>query len=178
MININFEDKTYTIKNQVSELLIKDFEHICSILNDKEKNKIDKWSEIFIYLGLPEEVVDEFDSFAFINIIKEFNLIDVEGEDFAKEIILDDKTYIAYEDKFKLTVKEMSLIEYYVQKNENRYLGEMMAIIYKHPDYDKTINFDKAHIHFKAELIRKQITTNKAIPFITFLSKRLIKDNE
>jgi hypothetical protein len=53
-----------------------------------------------------------------------------------------------------------------------------MAIIYKRPGFDKTINFDKAHIHHKAELFRKNLTADKVIPFISFLSKKLIGDYE
>ena len=60
--------------NSVDELLLKDFEYITSIFNDKEKQHFEKWSEIFVFLGLPEDVVDEFDTFAFIDIIKEFNI--------------------------------------------------------------------------------------------------------
>ena len=72
----------------------------------------------------------------------------------------------------------MSLIEHYIDKNDKRYLGEVMAVIYKVPGADKTINFDKAHIHHKAELFRKGLTADKVIPIISFLSKKLVKDYE
>ena len=178
MLNINYNGKTYSIRNNVEELLLKEFEEITKIFNDKGKLHFEKWSEIFIYLGLPEEIANELDSFAFIEIIKEFNIDNITSKEIIKEIIIDGDNYIAYNGVFKLTVKEMSLIEGYIKSNENRYLGEIMAIIYKRPGVDKNINYDKAHIHFKAELFRKNVTTDKAVPFISFLSKKLIKDFE
>jgi len=176
MINLKFDSKTYQIKNSINEFLINEFEHICSILNDKEKNHLTKWTEIFIYLGVPEDVIDNFDSFDFIEMIKQFNIFTTESTDFIKEIVLDDITYIAFDDKFKLTVKEMTLIEDYIQKNENRYLGEILAVIYKRQDLDKSMTYDKAHLKYKAELIRKQVMADVAIPIIGFLSKKLIND--
>jgi len=176
MINLKFDGNTYQLKNSTNEFLINEFEHICSILNNLEKNHIEKWTEVFKYLGIPEDVIDNFDSFDFIEMIKEFNIFTTDSTEFVKEIVLDGITYTAFDEKFKLTVKEMTLIEDYVKKNDNRYLGEMLAVIYKRTDLDKTMTYDKAHLKFKAELIRKQINADVAIPIIGFLSKKLIND--
>ena len=178
MLKINYNQKTYEVRNNVEELLLKEFEDVSAIFNYKEKDQFEKWSEIFVYIGLDQEIVDELDTFAFIDIIKEFNIVNLESTDIIKDFEIDGDLYVAYEDKFKLTVKEMTLVEHYIKKNENRYLGEIMAIIYKRPGFDKTINFDKAHIHHKAELFRKSLTADKAVPFISFLSKKLITDYE
>lgn len=178
MLKINHKEKTYQVRNNVDELLLKEFEEVSSIFNNKDKDYFEKWSEIFVYLGLEQDFVDELDTFAFIDIIKEFNIVNLDKTDIIKEIEVEGDLYVAYDEQFKLTVKEMTLIEHYIKKNENRYLGEIMAIVYKRPGFDKTINFDKAHIHHKAELFRKNLTADKAIPFISFLSKKLIYDYE
>ena len=178
MLRIKYKEEVYEIKNSPNELLLKDFEYVTNIFNDKEKQHFEKWSEIFVYLGLPESVVDDFDTFAFIDIIKEFNILNKSNNDIIKDFTIDNETYIAYDEEFRLTVKEMSLIEHYIDKNDKRYLGEVMAVIYKVPGADKTINFDKAHIHHKAELFRKGLTADKVIPIISFLSKKLVKDYE
>jgi hypothetical protein len=162
--------------NSVDEFLVKDFEQICSILNNKEKQSFQKWSEVFIYLGLPENIVDDFDAAAFISIIKEFNIQSKLETEIKKEIELDGIKYQAFDEKFKLTVKETALIEGYIAKNDNRYLGEILAVIYKRQDITKDMHYDKAHIHYKAELIRKEITADVAVPLINFMSKRLIND--
>ncbi len=46
MLKINLNEKSYEIRNSMNELLIKEFEHITSLLNDKEKQYFEKWSEI------------------------------------------------------------------------------------------------------------------------------------
>jgi len=179
MIKLNYNEKTYNVKNSVDEFLINEFEDICGILNNKEKNYLQKWSEIFIYLGVPEDVVDDFDSFAFIEIIKQFNIHDLtQHTNFVKEIELDGNTYVCFDEKFKITVKEMTLIESAINKNENRYLGDVLAILYKRENIQKELHYDKAHLKYKAELIRKEIKAEVAIPIIAFLSKKLIKDYE
>ena len=173
MINI----KGYEVKNLNNELLIKDFEHITMLFNDKEKMFFEKWAEIFIYLGVPEEVVDNFDVDDFIIGIKDFNDVsDQKNINIIKDITIDGVEYSCYDENFKITVKDMSLIEEYAKKNENRYLGDVMAVLYKRVDADKNVNYDKSHIHYKAELFRKEITIDKLVPILNILSNKLIKE--
>lgn len=177
MITLNYENQSYKLKNSADEFLIKEFEHICSILNDTERHHVDKWSEILVYLGVPQDLVDNLDGFEFLEIIKNFNIDDTQySPEIIKDIEIDGIKYQAYDETFKLTVREMTLIEAAVKKNKDRFLGDILAIIYKRTDVDKEITYDKAHIHHKAELIRKNITANVAMPILAFLGKKLIKD--
>jgi hypothetical protein len=179
MININFEGTIYPIKNQTNELLIGEFEDLCAILNDEDETKINKWSEVFKYLGVPEHVVDEMDSFAFIDIIKEFKIFDEElSKDFIKEIEIDGKIYSSFDESFKITVKENGIIEQAVQKNDKKYIGEMMAVLFKLEGTDKTIWYDAAHLKHKSQLFRTTVTVDKAIPFINYLTKKLVKETQ
>jgi hypothetical protein len=176
MLKINYEDKSYSIKNTLEELLIKDYEKIASILNDEEKLTVDKWSEVMIYLGIPQDIVEDFDAFVFRDIIKEFNIINVEKTEIPQYINVDGKYYAAYDENFKLTVKELALIEKVAQKNKNMWVADVMSIIYKNPSVDKTMRYDSGHLKHKADLIRENVTADKAIGIIEYLSKRLIKD--
>ena len=179
MIKITFLEKSYEIKNEIKEFTIGEFEDICRILNSKEKNYIDKWIDIFSLLGIPENISGDWDTFAFMKVIKEFNLSESQVDKvFKKDIKLNDEIYSYTGDEFKLTVREMRLIEDAVKKNESRYLGELLAIIYKREDLDKSITYDLSHIKYKAEMIRKQIKADIVIPYMAFLSKKLINDNE
>jgi hypothetical protein len=179
MININFDGKTIAIKNTVNELLIGEFEYICDILNDtKNINTIEKWGNIFLYLGIPQDVLDNLDAMDFIELIKEFNISDKNFTTIENEITLDGHIYYYNFDEVKMTVKEVTLIESYITKDSNKYIGDMMAILYKRNDVDKNITFDKAHIEHKAKLFRKNITADKSIPFLTYLTKKLSKDSE
>lgn len=167
------------IKHSFSELTIKEYEVISSILNDNEKDYIDKWSEIFIFLGVDENSLDSMVVSEFIEAIKNFNLNQGDITDEIKQTItLNGIDYYAFknEEEFKITVKEMNFIENAIKHNDKRYIGDVLAIIYKNPQNDKTINFDKAHIHFKAELIRKEITADIAIPILNYLGKIVIKN--
>lgn len=177
MINIKFNDKVYSIKNTTTELTIGEFEDLCMILNDMTLNKMERWSKAFNYLGVPEEVIDEFDSFEFIEIIKQFNIFNEELDtEFIKEIEVEGRIYSSFDEKFKLTVKENSLIEQAVAKHSEKYLGEMMAVIFKMEGTDKTIWYDAAHIKHKAKLFREKVTADKVIPFINYLTKKLVNE--
>lgn len=176
MIDIKFNNENYNVKNNLNELTIKEFEEICKILNGKTENTIDKWIKILIYLGLSEDCIDNFDLADFIKVIKEFNLTSVDNPQIVKEFILNNITYRAYDTELRLTVKETALIETFINKNDNRYLGELIAVIYKNVDADRSINYDKSHIHFKAELFRKELKADIVLPIISYLSKKLIKD--
>jgi hypothetical protein len=178
MIKLKFNGKIYPIKNKLTEFTIGEFEKICELMNSSGST-IERWFNVFELLGIEEDILNNIDIEDFIKIIKDFNLnAKIFKGNVKKEIILNNIKYYAYEDKFRLTVKETALIESYIQKNDNRYLGELVAIVYKNPELQKELHFEKAHIHFKAELIRKNITADIAIPLINFLSKRLIKDVE
>lgn len=177
MITLKFGEESYTIKNQTNELLIGEFEEICFILNDQNETKINKWSKVFKFLGVPEEIIDEFDSFDFINLIKEFNIFNEDlNTEFIPEIIINNKSYVTNSDTFKITVKENGIIEEFVSKNNEKYIGEMMAILYKLDGTDKSIWYDKSHIKHKAELFRTQVTIDKAIPYITYLTKKMVTE--
>lgn len=178
MLKVNVDGKSYQVKNNIDEFLIKDFEVVTKILNDDKINNIEKWSEVFIFCGLPRDIVDMFDLEAFIKLIKEFNLLDDKGIEMVKDITLNDITYTCYQEEFRLTVKDTRYIEDFIVKNPNNYLGELMAIVYKRTDVDKNITYDSAHIKYKAELFRNGVTADKVIPFIQILSKKLINDYE
>lgn len=178
MINLKFEEKTYSIKNRTDEFTIGEFEDICSILNSDTLTKVDKWSKVFKYLGVPEDVVDEFDAFDFIEMIKQFNIFDEQSSDYVKEITIDGKVYVLFDEKFKVTVKENALIESFIQKNSEKYIGELMAILYKLEGTDKTMWYDNAHIKFKAKQFRTNVTINNALPIIKYLAKKLVKESD
>lgn len=178
MLKINVNNESYTIKNKLDELTIAEFEKICFILNNEAISKITKWSQIFVYLGLPEEIVDEFDSFAFIDIIKQFNLNEFDVAEPIPSIEIDGETYVSFTDKLKITVKEMGLIEAHIAKNKDFYIGELMAILFKKEGIGKEIHYMDNHIKVKAKAFRNKVTADKCIPFIGYLSKKMINNFE
>lgn len=175
MIKIN----DYEIRNKIDELLICEYEYISKIYNSQEIDNIDKWVKIFIYLGVPADVIDDLDLQEFIQLIGKFQLnIEMEQKEIVKEIVINDVVYSAYDEIFKLSVKDMALIENYIKERPENYIGEAMSVIYKNRNFDRTIHYDKAHIKNKAEIFRKNVTADKVIPIINIISKKLIKDGE
>lgn len=179
MIKIKFEDKDYFIKNNKTEITIGEFEDLCTIYNDNNKTILERWCDILVYLGADSNIVDEFDAFDFKNIISNINLFEDETEksEIFKEVDIDGKLYISYDENFKLTVKENILIDEYISKNTEKYIGELMAVIYKLEGTDKTIWYDKSHLKFKAELFRKNVTIDKIIPILNYLTRKIVNDN-
>lgn len=177
MININIQDEQYSIKNKLNEMTIGEYEKVTEILNNEKLDYIDKWIEVLILLGLSEDVIDTFGISEFTQIIKGFQLAgDVEKE-IQQTITLNDKPFNSFtENDFKITVKEMAMIENVIKKKPTRYLGDVLAILYKSPDADRTINYDKSHIKFKAELIRKEVTADVVVPILNKIGQIIIKD--
>lgn len=179
MITLQFKDDTYQLRNELDELTVGEFEKISSILNDLDKNQLEKWSEIFLLLGIPQDVIDYFDAETFISIIKQFNLLDEKKvlKTVEKVVTIDNVDYIGYDgDEFKMNVKQLCLIEDFIKKNPERYLGDILAVIYKSVNIDDNMHFDKAHIKHKAELFRKQMNAKYAMPLLGYISKKIIND--
>lgn len=175
MLNIKIEDKVYSIKNQLNEFYIGEFEELMIIMNDKI-NYLDKWSSIFIKLGVPNYVIDNMDADDFINIINKIEF-DLESDiKITKSIEIDGQNYVYNFDEVKINVKEMRLIEDFIVKDNQKYLSEIMAVLYKNENSDKNINFDLTHIKHKAKLFNDNITIDKCIPFIKYLSIKIVKD--
>jgi hypothetical protein len=175
MIKVKFEDKVYEVKNTLDEILISDFENIISIMNNK-KNYIDRWSEVFIILGLPEIVLENMDSSDFINVIKEVDINTDTEVKLEKEITIDNVVYRIKHDEVKISVKEMRLIEKFIIDNDNKYIGDIMAVLYRNESSDDTINYDLTHIKHKAKLFRDNVTVDKSLPFLKYLSTKIVKD--
>lgn len=176
MLVLKFGDIEVQVKNELNELTIKDFEKISSVINNKETGMFEKWSELFLYLGITQELIDEMDATEFIQVASEYNNIDTTSGEIVKSFKINDVEYVAFDEKFKMSVKEMTMIEAAIKKNPERYIGEVMAIIYKNTSLDKNLNYDKAHLHFKAELFRKELTFDKALPIVNYISQRVIKN--
>ena len=174
MINLKFNNEIYPLKNEIHEISVGEYEKITEISLDSELDSIEKWSRIFNLLGAPTNAIDEMDSQDFMKIIREFSLVDTTDNIFQKTIELKGEKYHSHVDDFKISVKEMKLIEHYVKQNRGAYLAEFLAVILKRSDIDSKLHYDNAHIKYKAELIRKEITADIALPYLTYLTKNRI----
>lgn len=176
MLLIKHPTKNQEIRSSIEEFTIGEFEYLSSVINDSSRNHIDKWTEIFKFCGMDEEILDDMDSFDFIKLIGEFNVFEVKRTEIEKSIVLDDIFYFSYDEEFKISVKEMKIIEGFIKDSQDKYIGDIMAVLYKRPDVDKNITFDPSHIKYKAKLIRSQVNASVCVPIINYISKKLIKE--
>lgn len=177
MLKIKFEEKEYAFTN-AEDLLIKDYEKLAAVLNDKDVNEIERFYQAFVMLGMDPDVLDEFDGFSFLKIIKEFRDVEMPVGEFTQFIEINGRTYQSFKDEFYFSVKDMKLIEENVKKNPTYFVAEIMAIIFKDVELTKTEHYDPAHIKYKAKLFRENIQYKVALPFVANFSSQMIKNLE
>ncbi len=98
------------IPNQLNELTIQQFEDITEIHNDSSLDIIEKHIKVFELLGVSEDemVEADVDFETFKKYVQEFN--QKTDASIIKEVEIDGYTYKAYEEEFKLSVKDMKVI--------------------------------------------------------------------
>lgn len=174
MLEIELNGNVYQLKHTADEFLIGEYERVSSIINNTELDQIDKYSQLFVELGIPQTVLDELNTIKFFEIIKSYNGYQFEVGEFTKEIEINGRTYKAFEDEFFLSVKDMKEIEKSIKRNPDSFIGDVMAIVFKDVELTKNEHYVDAHIKHKAKLFRDNVTFDKAVPFISYFSKEVI----
>lgn len=180
MITYEKNGINYQLKQTPSEFTIGEFEIVSGILSNSTLDKIDKYSQLFVSLGIPQDIVDDMDTSEFFDLIKRYidfnDETDYLNSEKVKTIEIEDRTYQAYEDKFNLNVKQMRFIENFIKQNPTTYIGDLMAIIFKDTQLTSNEHFVDAHIRHKAKLFRKHVTVDMALPYIGYFSKELFNN--
>jgi hypothetical protein len=171
MIRLNYKSDTYFIKNSLDELSINQFEFITTILNKMGDTEVSKWKTILNFLDLPFEVLDDMDEDDILKVVTNFKLEDLKINKYIKEIKLDKRKFLASK---VITVKQISMVEDYLDKDSTRYIGELLAIIFREKDKSKEEHFNIATIEANAELFRYNVKMNVALPYINLLTANLI----
>jgi len=174
MLNIKFDNEIYAIPTTIYEITVGQFEDICIILNKPTTDLIDKWFKIFEVLKMPKAILNSLDKNEFIELTKEISF-DLSLTKVRKEIEFNGTTYKAYDKTFNLKVKDILLIENMLTINPNRYIAELIAIIYKSKDEDET-KFDLNYIQSKANIIRNEVKANYCIALINLISKSILNN--
>jgi hypothetical protein len=151
------------IPNLVSEMTLKQYEWVSAMLNNKNLDAIEKHIKVFTFFGVSEEYLNDLSFDEFKNLIKLFSESKPANLDFQKEFELNGYTYRAFDDEFKLKVKDMKQIE--VAFKQEKYLCTLMAIIFKRTDLTDKEHYDKAHIKQKAKLFG-DLKAEFSIPYL------------
>lgn len=157
------------IPNKMDEFTIEEFEKVSQILNDKNLDNIERYVEVFKYLGIEEKMWDDYPFSHFVEFVREFNIDSYTPQDAIDSIELDGYTYRA---ELKLSVKETKLIEKIVNQKPNNYISDILAIMFKRDDLSNTEHFADSHLKYKAKLFR-QLKAEISIPYIVFVTEKI-----
>jgi hypothetical protein len=174
MVDINYDGEKYTIKSDVNELTIKEYEKITYYLNT-ENDFFDKWFSILEFLGIPKSVIDDIDANELIEIINSINLSDIE-KTYIKEIEIDGYNYTCEfkeNGEPKITGKTFKLLEKVCKKDY--YIADIMAILFKRDDLNDKENYELSHIEYKATLFRKEKAAI-SVPYVLFIAEKYVKN--
>lgn len=170
MIDLTINGQKKSIKNLLTELNISEFEGLCAILNANIEDTLDRYIQIFLVLGLSETDIDDMDSKEFIRVMKLYGETIWQEDEFQREVVVKGKKYSAYSgDKFTLSVRDLAKIEKYVKQDGTKYMGELLAVIYKDPSADKALHYDEKHIAYKADLFRKNMKAEVILPYLNLI---------
>jgi len=168
MIKINENE----VPNTVEELTVAEFEEVAAIQQDQELDFLDKQIKLFTYLGVPEEELDNMEIVEFRNHVKAFNDVEPKEYPFLAEVEIEGFVYRAYEDEFKLPIRDLKHIENKVKKSPSKYMAYMLAVIFKREDLTKVEHYDNAHLKLKEKLFSK-LPAAVAVPYVTHIGKEL-----
>jgi hypothetical protein len=179
MIQINYLNEVFELRNEPSEIKLHEFEKMYKVINNESVGKIEQYFEVFKILGMPDEIADHVDGDTFLEIIKNFNAIMVTDEQPAAEVEIGGRIYRAYEgDDFKFSGRDLVEIEKLATKGHDNFPSQLLAIIFKDIDLTSNEHRNPAHIKHKAKLFASELTAEVAIPYITRIAKRTLKSLE
>lgn len=174
MVNINYDGVSYSIKSDVNELTIGEYEKINYFLN-KGDDFFDKWFSILEFLGLPTNVIEDIDANELIEIVKSINLSEIESK-YIKEIEISGYIYtceLKENGEPKITGKTFKLLEKVCKKDY--YIADIMAILFKRNDLSDKEHFDNTHLEYKAKLFR-DLSASISVPYVLFIADRYVKN--
>jgi hypothetical protein len=171
MITVN----NVQVPTLASEMTLWQFEHISTMLNNKHTDTIEKYIKVLTYWGVSKDYLNELSVDEFGEVIKSMNESNVTKTDYVREIELDGYTYRAYDEEFKLKVKDLQAIERCF-RNE-KYLCKMIAVIFKRTDLSDAEHYSESHIKHKAKLF-KDINAEISIPYLTYVGGLFAKQLE
>lgn len=159
MIKINGVD----VLNQASEMTLKQYEDINLILNNKNTDTSEKYIKVFKYFGVDENYIDNLEFTEFAELIKEFGKAEKVSTELVKEIEINRYTYRAFDESFKISVKDLKEVEKVFKKE--RYICDLMAIFFKRTDLTNAEHFAPAHLKEKSKLFR-ELNAEFCVPYL------------
>jgi len=176
MLEINYGDKVYELRNAPDELTLNEFDTIFSIVNRQGNDVVSKYFEVFEMLKVPNDVLDSLNQKEFLDTVRSFNDYEL-PKDVPDEIVVNGRTYKSFEGvEFEFKARDISLIEQAQLKYDGHFPSWVVAILFKDVDLTNTEHRDWNHIKHKAELFRKQLKSDVAAPFMVRVMRRQLAE--
>jgi hypothetical protein len=175
MIDLKLNGEIYSLKTKFDEITISDYQKIINIINREEDYFFESWIDIISELGTPKEYVEKLSVDNLLDIIKEFNITEIDSNlEILKTIEIDGYEYNLYDgDEFQLTIGMSNLVEKTIKNNPNNFIVPIITQLYKRTDLTTIEHNDKAHIDFKIKLFQNQ-TMDKFIKLFVILFEGLV----
>lgn len=172
------------VPNTVEELTVKQFDYISSQIENKSIRTVNRWLNIFTYLGVEEESFDDYTSEMFEDVVLKFNegfghLRAKDGSYNIEKVSSVEIEGYTYQTKEVIGVKDLSLIEKALNDPQQRLnMGAVVcAILFKRTDLERKEHYANSHIKHKTALFKKQ-PCKIAIPYLTEVVKVMASNTE
>ena len=185
MKTIKLENRTVEVSTSLNEIGIDQFEKCVNILKTTYESSIDQYVDLIQALStLTRDEIEDLDLSEFESLIKAIKIDDMTGfaDKYINEIEVNGVKYRTKSngETFKFSVKEMFLLQDKIKQNEEKYISDLCAIIFREVDADGNISNDLSNeaINKRKEAL-KDIKMNIIAPYLIVLSKYFLdKQNE
>ena len=150
------------VPNQLNELTVQQFEDVTTIHANQELDAIEK------HIDWDDVSIEEFKE-----CVKNFNNLSGKPE-MQQSFEHMNYTYTAFDEVFKLSVRDTKHIEKVMNSRHKGYISEMLAILFKRTDLTKAEHYTDAHIKLKAKIIR-ELKAELAMPYLVEIGQKLSK---
>ena len=178
MLIIKCGEEQFELRNEPSELTLKEFDSIYSIVNRPDVDRVSSYFEMFELLGVPNVILDNLTQKEFIEMVKSYNDYEMPNE-VVQEIEINGRKYQSYiGEEFEFKARDISFIEQAQAKLDNRFPSWIMAILFKDPELGRNEHYDWNHIKHKSNLFRDNVTADIVAPLMVRIARRQIKAME
>jgi len=179
MINVNYEGGSFQLRNEPNEIKLKEFEGIYNALNDDNLSGFEKYFKVFEVMGVPLHYLEAIEDDELIELITAFNDVTIKNPVTIKSVEIGNRNYVAYEgDEFKFNAKDLVEIEKAAKRGVKNFPSYCLAVIFKDDQLTVTEHRTSAHINHKAELFAENLSADFAIPYLSLIAKRTVKNLE
>jgi hypothetical protein len=159
------------IKNDFSEITVQEAEQISLILTNSDKESIEKYIDLLVFLGMDQDDVEDMSDDEFFETVKRLNIKNELSPTLIDKFSIGEYTYVAHEGEFNFKLKDLSLIEKYVKQDE-KFLAKALAVIFKRKDLSNKEHYNESHIEEKAILFSNLIVKD-FIPYVIHISAKV-----